>query len=256
VTWSRKLTGPNRRPRTWLLTGMLLLAGAACSLGVDLGDDGGIATTVAQTLTAVAGSSSATSIVDPSPTAAGSATPAPSETAPPSPTLAPPAGGVSLNCDDSYQRFRLVDGGAAGKTVYLDNWNGSSWIEVWSMAGGDPMIRQIQSEVGLYAFGGCQQLIVVPVVYSGSGAILELSAYQWMGAGVAQVYQQDGAHGSWQHQADALYFEQSVYLFGEPNCCPCNRQAETHTWNGAAFIATSSSISPTYSGTPPPICVP
>lgn len=247
----------HRLPRPLFVLTSLLVLGLACSVGVDLGDDTTLPTTVAQTLTAVAGEASATPTIELGPTEpVPSATPLPTETTPPSATPAPPAGGVSLNCDDTYQRFRLVDGGAAGKTVYLDSWNGASWVELWSFAGGDPMIRQIQPGAGLYSFGDCPQLIVVPLVYSGSGAILELTAYQWTGGAVIEVYQQDGAHGSWEKQPEALYFEESVYLFGEPNCCPCNRQAQTHTWNGTAFVATSSSISPTYSGTPPPICVP
>jgi len=175
---------------------------------------------------------------------------------PPATTPAPPAGGVSFNCDGTFQRFRLEDAGAAGKTAWVDAWNGAAWINVWSVAGGDPMTRQITDEAGLYAFGGCQQFVVVPMVYGGSGAVLELSVYAWTGAAMVEVYQHGGVHGSWISVGSSISFEESVYLYGEPNCCPCNRQSLEHTWNGSAFLQTASVVNPTYSGTPPPICVP
>lgn len=183
-------------------------------------------------------------------------TPIPPTPVPPTVTPVPPAGGVSLNCDGTYQRLRITDGGASGKTISVDNWDGSSWINVWNIAGGDAMIRQIEAEAGYYTFGGCQKLVIVPIRYSGSGAILELSIHVWNGAGLTQVYFNDGVHGSWSKVGDNVIFEESLYLFGEPNCCPCNRQTLQYTWDGTAFNQTGSAITPTYSGTPPPICVP
>ncbi len=183
-------------------------------------------------------------------------TPVPPTPVPPTVTPVPPAGGVSLNCDGTYQRLRITDGGASGKTISVDNWDGSSWINVWNLAGGDAMIRQIEAEAGYYTFGGCQKLVIVPMRYSGSGAILELSIHVWNGAGLTQVYFNDGVHGSWSKVGDNVIFEESLYLFDEPNCCPCNRQTLQYTWDGTAFNQTGSAITPTYSGTPPPICVP
>lgn len=184
--------------------------------------------------------------------------PAPPGGAPPPATSAvpPPAGGVSFNCDGAYQRFRLEDGGASGKTAFVDSWNGTTWINVWSVAGGDPMIRQITDEAGLYSFGGCQQLVVVPLMYSGSGAVLELSVYAWAGGAMVEVYRHEGVHGGWSPVASSIRFEESIYLYGEPNCCPCNRQSLEHTWNGSAFVQTASVVNPTYSGTPPAECTP
>jgi hypothetical protein len=172
------------------------------------------------------------------------------------PTPPAPPGGVSLNCDGTYQRLRVTDGGAAGKTVSVDNWDGSSWVNTWNWAGGDPMVRQITDDAGLYSFGGCQQLVVVPMVYGGSGAVLELTIHAWNGSGLDEVYLHEGTHGTWSHSGANVIFEESVYLHGEPNCCPCNRQYLQHTWDGAAFVQTGSAINPTYSGTPPPECVP
>jgi len=183
-------------------------------------------------------------------------TPVPPTPVPPTVTPEPPAGSISLNCDGTYQRLRLTNGGASGKTISVDDWDGSGWVNVWNIAGGDPMIRQIEDQAGYYIFGGCQKLAIVPMRYSGSGAILELGIHVWNGAGLTRVYFNEGVHGTWSKVGDNIIFEQSLYLYGEPNCCPCNRQTLQYTWDGTTFNQTGSAITPTYSGTPPPICVP
>lgn len=188
----------------------------------------------------------------PAPPGGAAASPGP----PPTAAAPPPPGGVSLNCDGTYQRFRLTDGGAAGRTAWVDRWDGASWVTVSSLAGGDPMVRQIESEAGLYSFGGCAQLVVIPLRYAGSGAYLELSAYAWNGGGLTEVYQRAGAHAAWSAAGADLRFEESVYLYGEPNCCPCNRQAWVHTWDGAAFTASGTWLQPIDSGVPRPECTP
>lgn len=185
------------------------------------------------------------------PTPPGAYPPTPAE-----PTATPPPGGVSLACDGTFQRFRLTDGGAAGKTASVDSWNGSSWINVWNWAGGDPMIKQIEDGAGLYSFGGCEQFVVIPERLAGSGTILQLTIHRWNGAGLTEIFYIDGTHGSWSPTGDGFLFEESVYLYNEPNCCPCNRQYLEYTWNGASFDQTGSAINPTYTGTPPAECTP
>lgn len=188
---------------------------------------------------------------------AGSLTPDAGVTpATPTPSPTPPPGGVSLNCDGTYQKLTIVDGGATGKTATLSNWDGGSWIDVWSFSGGDPMIQQIEEEAGLYPFGDCRQLIVIPLRYSGSGVILDLTIYEWTGAAVSQVYHYQGVHGDWSKDGDSIEFVESVYLYGEANCCPCNRQTTLHTWNGSAFVQVDQVVTPTYTGTPPEWCTP
>lgn len=174
----------------------------------------------------------------------------------PTPSPTPPPGGVSLNCDGTYQKLTIVDGGPVGKTATLSTWNGASWIDVWSYSGGDPMMQQIEVEAGLYPFGACRQLIVIPLRYSGSGVLLDLMIYEWTGAAVSQVYFHQGVHGDWTKVGDDIEFVESVYLYGEPNCCPCNRQTTTHTWNGTTFVQVDQVITPTYTGTPPEWCTP
>jgi hypothetical protein len=179
----------------------------------------------------------------------------PSATAPP-PTPTAPPDGVSMACDGTYQRFRITDAGASVKTAWLDAWDGSTWSNIWHFEGGDPMMRQIEGEAGLYPFGDCGYLLLLPIRYSGSGAPLELHAYAWNGTGLDQVYLDDASHGVWSKEGDSIRVQGSVYLYGEPNCCPCNMQVITDTWNGSSFVETGNVITPTFSGTPPPECIP
>jgi len=171
------------------------------------------------------------------------------------PTPEPPADGVSLNCDDTYQRFRVSDAGSLGKTIFVDNWNGSSWNTVWSVPSGDPMERQFMEEAGFYDFGGCEKLVAIPIQYSGSGAILELALFKWTGSGLDQVYYNNGPAGVWSRDNDKLNFEKSVYLYGEANCCPCYRQIETQLWNGEEFTDPLSAMEPTFNPGERPECV-
>jgi hypothetical protein len=256
----------NKRMHRYPLLALVVLLGSvlACDLPgatptEEVNTDDLVATSVAATQTAYALETLAAVTADTqtptveAPTVTSTESPeSPTATA----TETPPPGGVSLNCDGTYQRVRITDGGASGKTVSVDNWDGSAWINVWNYSSGDPMIKQIQDEAGYYEFLGCQKLIIIPEVYGGSGAILELRIYVWNGSGLTNVYTHDGTHGSWSKVGDTIVFEESLYLYGEPNCCPCNRQVLEYTWDGAAFVQTGSAINPTYSGTPPPECSP
>jgi hypothetical protein len=220
----------------------MLLVMAALACGPELPEElDAVATGVAMALTDLAGSLTPDIGLTP-------------DTPTPSPT--PPPGGVSLNCDGTYQKLTVVDGGPTGKTATLSNWDGASWIDVWSYAGGDPMMQQIEDEAGLYPFGACRQLIVIPLRISGSGVILDLKIYEWTGAAVSQVYFHQGVHGDWTKAGDDIEFMESVYLYGEANCCPCNRQTTRHTWNGSTFVQVDQVLTPTYTGTPPEWCIP
>jgi hypothetical protein len=166
-----------------------------------------------------------------------------------------PADGVSINCDNTYQRFRLEDGGAAGRTVFLDNWINGAWTTVWALSGGDPMERQIETEnVGLMSFGECRKFIVVPLRYSGSGAALELHIFVWDGASVTEVLNVWAEKGGWKPSNDTFTINKAVFLYGEPNCCPCYTQVDTYKWNGSQFVVFLSSLVPNFSGDPPPEC--
>ncbi len=190
--------------------------------------------------------------VDPDPGHPPTPTLQPSET--PTPTPGIPEEGVSLNCDGTYQRLLTSEGGSLGTTLTLQTWNGASWDSLWAIASGNPMERQFEDTAGFYPFGGCEQLLVVPLRYTGSGAALELSIYRWDGTTMEQVYYQNGTHGSWRIEGPRVYFTRSVYLYGEPNCCPCNVEEVIHRWTGTEFVEEGTTLTPTYQGTPPPEC--
>jgi hypothetical protein len=249
-----KMLNHNRNTKPNLVMILMFVASMACSIELP-GDVDEIATQVAAGLTQVANDLTATALAVETTPPEGTDTPT---LEPPTATYTPtpPPGGVSMNCDGTYQKLTIVDGGALGKTATLYNWNGSAWIEVWSVSGGDPMMQQIEAEAGLYPFGPCRQFIIIPLRYSGSGVLLDLTVYEWTGAAVSQVYFHQGVHGDWYKDGDSIVFEESLYLYGEPNCCPCNRQTLRHTWNGSAFVQTDLVIAPTYTGTPPDHCTP
>ena len=215
-----------------------------------------MATRVAGTLTAAAPAESETATQQPSPTESvrplGTESPGQS----PTPTATAPNAGISLNCDETYQRVRLIDRGSEGRTLIVDEWTGSTWDTRWRYDGGDPNIRQLTDRAGAYSLGGCRQLLVVPLLYTGSGAVIELHVFEWTDEGAVEVHSDNGTHGDWQIVANQLRFERSLYLYDEPNCCPCNREVTEHEWNGSAFIEVETEIRPTYTGTPPPICQP
>ncbi len=241
---------------------LLILSSLACNLDEVIQEDepGEVETSVAATLEAFSRTLTQEAPIitgtPPTPAEFPTGTQHPIITAEPSPTFTPPPEGMSLNCDGTYQRVRLVDGGASGKALITDHWNGTDWEEVWRVEGGDPMNQQIEDEAGPYPFGDCQYLVIVPIRFSGSGAILELKIYTWDGSSMVEVYGHDGVHGEWSKLGDLITFEESIYLFDEPNCCPCNRQFLEHTWDGTTFIQTGSLISPTYEGDPPEYCQP
>jgi hypothetical protein len=249
----------NRLEKLLTCFSLLVLSSLACNLDEIIGEDepGKIETSVAATLEAFSGTlTQEASLITGTPLEIPTGTQHPTITAEPSPTFTPPPDGMSLNCDGTFQRVRVVDGGASGKTLFVDHWNGAAWEEAWSVEGGDPMDQQIEDAAGPYLFGDCQYLVIVPIRFSGSGAILELKIYAWDGASMVEVYAHDGVHGDWQKLGDTITFEESIYLYDEANCCPCNRQYLEHTWDGMAFIQTGSLISPTYEGDPPDYCQP
>lgn len=161
---------------------------------------------------------------------------------------------ISLNCDDTYQRLRSDLGSAKGDQIWVDRWDGQTWVNAWNYASGDPQVQHIEPEVGFYTFGPCQKLLVAPVRVTGSGAILDLSVYVWDGKTMTLALFKEGVHGTWFQQNETLTFEESVYLYNEPNCCPCNRQFTHEVWDGAAFIQMDKHTEPTYTGDPPPEC--
>jgi len=176
---------------------------------------------------------------------------------PPTPTPQPPPDGLSMNCDGTYQRFRFKDGGAEkGRIAIIDLWDGKKWNEVWSYTPGDPMVAQVELEnTGIHEFLKCQNLLVIPVRYTGSGAVLDIYVYYWSGSSMELTLSLTGnAQGTWQRIDNKLLVDYAVYLFGEPQASPCNRETATYTWNSGIFGFSNANMYVTYSGSPPAEC--
>jgi hypothetical protein len=72
-----------------------------------------------------------------------------------------------------------------------------------------------------------------------------------------EALQQYGVGGVWQQlDEEFIEFEHSVYLYGEPNCCPCNREIVLHRWDVDEFVPDAVTLEPTYEGPPPAGCEP
>ncbi len=167
----------------------------------------------------------------------------------PTPTATPPAGGVSLNCDGTYQRVRITDNGIAGKTISVDNWSGGAWVNAWNMASGDPNQRQLMPEAGTYEFGGCQMLVVVPMRSSGPQLWYELGIYAWNGVGLSQVYFNEGYYGEWSKVGDVITFREASKLGGSP-LGACEWMTLEHEWDGTDFVQIGSVLEPVPGCTP------
>jgi hypothetical protein len=161
-----------------------------------------------------------------------------------------------MNCDDTYQRLRVEDRGIQGQALYLDYWEGTKWISSWTYEITDPNEQFFEMDgLGFNDFGECRKLLIVPIRHSGSGAYLDLNVYAWNGTTLISIFVVgNGTQGSWYKQDDTITVEYSVYLYDEPNCCPCNRQLDRYEWNGESFVNVESQTNPTYTGEAPPEC--
>lgn len=244
---------------------VLAAAALACGLPERLArsnaDPGVVKTSVAGTLTAAAGLHPAATpqiLSQPQASPTGNPTPEPIPTPVPPPSATPPPNGISLNCDDTYQRVRIVDEGASGKTVAVDKWNGVQWLNVWSLASGDPMLRQLTDEAGYYQFGECRKLVLVPFQHSNPQLWFELGVFAWNGTGMLQVYFNEGYYGEWERVGDLIRFREAS-LLGWVNGGPlgaCEWLTLEHTWNGTGFTQSGSLVEPVANCTPAPTAAP
>lgn len=229
----------------------LALAALACNLGTTGNQPGSVDTQVAETLTALPSDSPEPNPPSetPAPTQGLQPSPSTEPTQPPTalpPTATPPTGGVSLNCDGSYQRVRITDQGASGKTISVDRWDGTTWVNQWNESSGDPMLKQLADQAGWYQFGDCQKLVIVPFQHSNPQLYFELGIYTWDGAGMVSVYSRSGSYGEWEKVADLIRWKSASKLGYVNNgpLGPCEWTTFEHTWNGSAFVQTGSLVEP------------
>ncbi len=247
---------------------VLLFAALACNFSELPDQEASAETQVAGTLTALPSDTAevvqaqATDTPEPELQAQPTATPQPSATeqqlAQPTATNTAPPNGVSLNCDGSYQRVRIVDQGASGKTISVDNWDGNGWVNVWSVSSGDPMLKQLTDDAGWYQFGDCEKLVIVPFQHSNPQLYFELAIYQWNGATMSSAYAREGYYGEWEKIADLIRFRYASKLGYVNNgpLGPCEWITFEHTWDGAAFNQTGSLIEPVANCAPIPTATP
>jgi eukaryotic-like serine/threonine-protein kinase len=175
----------------------------------------------------------------------------------PTATPKPPPDGLSMNCDDTYQRFRLKDGGeGVGTIVVVDLWENETWVERWSFSSNDPEFHTIDiATTGFYTFLPCQTLLVIPVKAAGTGGYLDVNVFYWTGNTIDLTFSVTSlAKGAWYQVDNRMFAEYAVYYFGEPEAAPCNRGTDGYIWNNGLFAFDSSFVNPTYSGDPPPEC--
>ena len=163
---------------------------------------------------------------------------------PATPTATPPPDGISLNCDGTYQRVIIIDQGITGKTISVDSWDGTSWVNVWNMSSGDPNLKQLMNEAGYFEFLGCQNLVIVPFRHSNPQVFFELGVHVWNGAGLSQVYYNEGNYGEWEKLGDRIRFREASKLGTVNNgpLGPCEWVTLEHTWDGVDFIQTGSAV--------------
>lgn len=100
------------------------------------------------------------------------------------------------------------------------------------------MFNQIETVDIVALTGDPLPQVVVRIRYSGTGSILEAHVFSFEGS-VTQSLADITAYKGWmEYLRDGYVLSYPLYLFNEPNCCPCRRETVTYTWDGAAFAAT------------------
>jgi hypothetical protein len=194
----------------------------------------------------------------PSGVAQGTPTPPPPAPSPTATATPLPVDAVDLNCDGRYERLITATDTSVPRPVPpvisitvepLDRPAGR--LAVYSTERAD--IAVLESPQAL-AFGACEQLIVVPVRLSGSGSILQLLVFRWNGSATAKVLEETASHGRWSASGARLTLTGAVYLYNEPNCCPCNLLERTYAWDGQRFDLVNEAIKPAEPRLMPDLC--
>ena len=167
----------------------------------------------------------------------------------PTSTPLPPPDGVSMNCDNTYQRYRLEEEGDGVRTAILETWEGGKWKTAWKFTN-DPGISVIDLSAGLYSFGTCTKLLILPQKMVGMLHSLELDVFAWNGTTAVNILDLGGvAEGEWKAQ------DQYLLVTYEPASPPCYEQTDYYKWITDQFIYDKSDQVATYTGTPPSECL-
>lgn len=80
--------------------------------------------------------------------------------------------------------------------------------------------------------------VVVRIRYSGTGSILEAHVLSFKGGTTERLADITAYKGWMEYQENGYLVTQPLYLYNEPNCCPCRMETVTYTWDGATFATT------------------
>jgi len=194
----------------------------------------------------------------PSGVAQGTPTPPPATATPASTATPLPAGALDLNCDGRYERLITVTDTTVPRpappiiSIAVEPLDAPpSRVAVYSTERADIAVLEAPQAL---AFGACEQLVVAPVRLSGSGSILQLLVFRWNGSAAVKVLEETAAHGRWSASGARLTLTGAVYLFNEPNCCPCNLLDRTYAWDGQRFGLADEAIKPAEPRLMPDLC--
>ncbi|MBN1921185.1 MAG: hypothetical protein JW892_08080 [Anaerolineae bacterium] len=100
------------------------------------------------------------------------------------------------------------------------------------------MFNQIEAVDIVSLTGEVLPQVVVRIRYSGTGSILEAHILSFRDGAMQSLADITAYKGWMEYQREGYVLSYPLYLYNEPNCCPCRRETVTYTWDGAAFVTT------------------
>lgn len=86
--------------------------------------------------------------------------------------------------------------------------------------------------------------LAVHLRYAGTGAILDLEILSFEGGERELLLERTAYKGGVNYAEDEFVLIQPLYLYNEPNCCPCRVESVTYTWVETSFEAVQRVIEP------------
>ncbi|MFP4345676.1 MAG: Kelch repeat-containing protein [Anaerolineales bacterium] len=86
--------------------------------------------------------------------------------------------------------------------------------------------------------------LTVHLRYAGTGAILDLEILSFAGGERELLLERTAYKGGVNYAEEEFVVSQPLYLYNEPNCCPCRVESTTYAWDGTSFYAAQRVIEP------------
>ena len=131
---------------------------------------------------------------------------------------------------------------ATGELLYTQN--------TWETLGASPSTMPLD-ETSFFGYdrieavdvisltGDAVPQLVVRIRYAGTGSILEAHVLSFKGGVTASLADITAYKGWMEYQGNGYLVSQPLYLYNEPNCCPCRKETVTYAWDGVAFTASA-----------------